>query len=204
MWKEAALYTQKNGQQTATGRTLPAGSRWKVFDAYKDGTGTIWYNVGGWIKANNVLNAGPLAKHRVTAKAITTVTASNATLYSPIDGKQFATNRTLPRGSSWKTFEAYQDEGGTIWYNVGGWVKSTETTNHDAQTANYPAIAKINYVPGYGIRVWTQSGDSLEITARTLPHGSRWQVFGAKQLGGKTFYNVGGKEWIDASYTVRG
>jgi hypothetical protein len=51
------------------------------------------------------------------------------------------------------------------------------------QTANYPAVAKINYVPGYGIRVWTQSGDSLKITARTLPHESRWQVFGAKQFG---------------------
>lgn len=72
------------------------------------------------------------------------------------------------------------------------------------QTANYPAVAKINYVPGYGIRVWTQSGDSLKITARTLPHESRWQIFGAKQFGGKTFYNLGGKEWIDASYAFRG
>lgn len=203
------LYSKKGSTQSPTGRTLAKDSRWKVFGAYEDSNGTTWYNVGGWVKANDVVADGPYAMTRVANQSITTVTnGSGAALYKSDYGSLVKTSRTLPKGSNWKTFEAFRDAKGVTWYNVGGWISSNDASNNaggsTGTTASYPSVAKVNYVPGYGIRVWAKNGNSMKPLAQILPHGSRWKVSGAVNLNGATWYKVANNGWIEVKYAVKG
>lgn len=204
----AALYTKNGSTQTPTGRTLAQGTRWKVLSAYADSNGTTWYNIGGWVKASDMVADAPYATARVANQGITTVTGANgAALYQNSNGNLVKSGRTLGKGTKWKTFEAFRDNQGVTWYNVGGWISSNAASNGTAVTppaGSYPSVAKVNYVPGYGIRVWNLSNNQMKSSAQVLPHGSRWKVFGSVYLNGATWYKVANNGWIEAKYTVKG
>lgn len=72
----------------------------------------------------------------------------------------------------------------------------------DAATAGQ--VITINYVPNYGIAVWNSPNAGKAATGQVLKHGTAWKVTGTKTVNGKTWYNLGGAQWIDGSYTVDG
>lgn len=147
----------------------------------------------------------------------TTITNHNgATVYSdPSTAK--STNRKLAYGTNWKTFSAIHING-YLWYNLGGnqYVQATDvefngqkanstsetkpTTPSTTQTTDTTGTLKINYKPGYGIRVWGQPGK--QALAKTLKTGSNWKFFKTAQVNGKTWYNLGGNQWIDGQYAL--
>lgn len=63
-------------------------------------------------------------------------------------------------------------------------------------------IAKVNYVPGYGIAVWNNINGG-HTTGQYLPHGSRWVVVKTSyDKQGRLWYDLGHNHWVLASYTV--
>ncbi|MGX4644619.1 glucosaminidase domain-containing protein [Holzapfeliella sp. JNUCC 80] len=58
-------------------------------------------------------------------------------------------------------------------------------------------VAKINYIPGYSIRVWDQD---QKPTDNFLKHGTEWRILGEAHSDGKTYYQVGLNQWIDGQY----
>lgn len=70
-------------------------------------------------------------------------------------------------------------------------------------TPSNPASLRIATVTGkWGVQLDNGYGPSARYTGRTLPKGSQWQVGNiARDTQGKTWYLVGGNQWIDAAYT---
>jgi|GEM_PF-5934436 len=68
-----------------------------------------------------------------------------------------------------------------------------------ASTSPVASVAVVNYVPGYGIALWTKPGQ--QFTGRYLAHGSQWRVFKSTRVNGKIWYNLGGNQWIDGGFT---
>ena len=125
--------------------------------------------------------------------------------------------RRLAAGSTWKVF-GYTDINNNRLYNLGGnqWVYSKYIVNVNApstpttsNSSDMTPLAKnsfvvVAYTPHYGIAVWAQNGNSLKLAGKTLPNGSAWNAFVKKNFNNKTFYNLGGNQWVDSSYVVEG
>lgn len=114
----------------------------------------------------------------------------------------------LPHGSAWKIDQKATFKDGTVWYRVGTnqWVDgqyiSFSPVNNGA-SQNVSGTITINYVPGYSINVYSSPLiSSASWTGNQLKHGTKWEVFLKTTVNGKTFYNVGGNQWVNAEYVV--
>lgn len=131
-------------------------------------------------------------------------------------GQGVIKGKYLPHGSAWKTY-GYTYVNGRKWYNLGGnqWIDSQYAGAHPADKVaqaikpkasikssmtKIKGIAKINYLPGYGIVVWGQPG--AKPLKKYLPTGSSWKVFGMTWHQGEAWYNLGGNQWIPAKYLL--
>ena len=77
---------------------------------------------------------------------------------------------------------------------------NTVGTNSHVQAAT--TAVTINYVPGYGIAVWSnyQGGHT---TGQYLKHGNSYKVIAtATDAQGNTWYDLGLNQWIMAKYTI--
>ena len=77
---------------------------------------------------------------------------------------------------------------------------NTVGTNSHVQAAT--TSVTINYVPGYGIAVWSnyQGGHT---TGQYLKHGNSYKVIAtATDAQGNTWYDLGLNQWIMAKYTI--
>ena len=163
-------------------------------------------------QAGTTSNSGsPIAK----------VASSNSTaVYNKANGT--ATGKTLSSGTEWKVFSK-QQVNGVWWYNVGGnqWINgkdlyvtgfsaitvATNNSNNNSSNTNSNSnatsgIGRINYVPGYGINLWIGYGSNAKWSGRRLPHGTTWKFYNKVTANGKTWYNLGGNQWIDGSYFI--
>ena len=126
--------------------------------------------------------------------------------------------RRLTTGTNWKVF-GYTDVNNNRLYNLGGnqWVYSkfivntTPTTHPSAPATNNNmtplpknSFVVVAYTPHYGIALWSQNGNSVKATGRTLANGSTWRAFGKKDINSKLYYNLGGNQWVDSTYVVEG
>ena len=119
-------------------------------------------------------------------------------VYDAPDG-QF-TNQRLPHGSAWKiSHQAVSRKNSKdVWYQVGKnqWIKADYVSMTPVSNARYfNAVGRVNYVPGYSIKVWKDANKS-QWTGKYLANGTSWKVFG-EQDG---FYNVGGNQWVEKQY----
>lgn len=74
------------------------------------------------------------------------------------------------------------------------------TTNAHVQAATMRV--KINYVPSYGINIWTNFNHG-HFTGVRAQHGTTWNVLATEtDKKGNTWYEVGQNQWIMAKYTV--
>lgn len=107
------------------------------------------------------------------------------------------TGQKLADMSAWKISHKTTINGKT-WYQVGKnqWVDgqyiSFTPVSHMTKLEGF---VKINYVPGYSIRVFAQADDTKP-TSTMLKNGTKWRVFGS--MNG--YYNVGKNQWIPAKY----
>lgn len=61
---------------------------------------------------------------------------------------------------------------------------------------------KINYVPGYGINIWSNFNHG-HFTGVRAAHGTTWNVLATQvDRKGNTWYEIGQNQWILAKYTV--
>ena len=112
-----------------------------------------------------------------------------------------ATGQKLPDNSAWKISHKAVLADGQVWYQVGKnqWVDGQYISlSPVSRMKPISGAIQINYVPGYGVRVY-QSADTSKPTNKLLKHGTAWKVFG--ELNG--FYNVGKNQWIKVDYGKR-
>lgn len=112
-----------------------------------------------------------------------------------------ATGQKLPDNSAWKISHKAVLADGQVWYQVGKnqWVDGQYISlSPVSRMKPLSGVIQINYVPGYGVRVY-QSADTSKPTNKLLKHGTSWKVFG--ELNG--FYNVGKNQWIKVDYGKR-
>lgn len=86
-------------------------------------------------------------------------------------------------------------------------VATVNAINPDTTTANVQAATinkvKINYVPGYGINIWTNYNHG-HFTGQRAQHGTTWNVLDTEtDKKGRTWYKVGDGQWIMAQYTTQ-
>ncbi|KRO17135.1 hypothetical protein IV56_GL000460 [Lacticaseibacillus saniviri JCM 17471 = DSM 24301] len=78
----------------------------------------------------------------------------------------------------------------------------SQTNNVDA--ASKDNVITVNYVPNYGIAIWDSPEAGQHATGKYLQHGTSWKTFATQVVNGKTWYNLGGAQWIDSTYTIDG
>lgn len=125
------------------------------------------------------------------------------------------TGQTLKHGTTWK-ITGYKMYNGAKWYRVGKnqWIQAQYTAAPG--TVKLPSVepkhettpdfikesgsVEINYVPNYGIAVWTAPDGHT--TGQVLKHGTDWKTFGYRYVNGQKWLNVGKNQWIQAKYTA--
>ncbi|KRM72239.1 C39 family peptidase [Lacticaseibacillus brantae] len=90
---------------------------------------------------------------------------------------------------------------------VGG-LSHQPAVHVEATTATQMSVAPsqvtINYVPGYGIAMWSTYMSNRQVVGHTLPHGSVWKVFKVVEADGQKWYNLGGNQWVSGQYLLEG
>lgn len=73
------------------------------------------------------------------------------------------------------------------------------STNEKPEISSFTSVGYVNYVTGYGIRVWsTPDGNA---TGQFLPHSTAWKIDQkATFKDGRIWYRVGTDQWIDGQY----
>jgi len=195
-----SIYDTPNGK-IAT-KTLVEGSDWKAFRQYQDDQGVTWYNLGSqqWVKAAGIILDGQPGSYRET-RTVGTVTATKGAEVMDAPGHSGkATGQVLKAKTDWQISASVVTTDGQKWYRVGTnqWVKADTVALQTSQP--FTGVAVIDYAKGYGINVW-RNPQATASTGKRLATGSEWKIF-AKAVGqhGRTFYNVGGQQWIDSRY----
>lgn len=84
-------------------------------------------------------------------------------------------------------------------------ITGVATTHHVKPAQQVQAatqVVKVNYVPGYGIAVWSNYNNGTP-TGQYLAHGTSWKVLKtATDSKGATWYDLGANQWVEAKYTV--
>lgn len=66
-------------------------------------------------------------------------------------------------------------------------------------------VAHVNYNKHYGIQIWTALHNPVlnkNGSAKKLKGQTNWNVYGAADIGGKLFYNLGGDQFISGDYVT--
>lgn len=132
--------------------------------------------------------------------AMRTVSA-NAATYNTFTGQKYE-NGSVTKGQTYNVGKVVKLPDGSTYYSIGTnkWVNAANMGN--ASTPSVPDnVGVINYVPGYGIAVWTQS--LTKTTGQYLQHGTKWVLnYKIKDSKGKYWFNVGTNAFIPAEYVT--
>lgn len=78
---------------------------------------------------------------------------------------------------------------------------AVHTVQAATQEQDFKSTVYINYTAGYSIAVFDAPGGKM--TGTMLKDGTSWATYkAAKTDDGRTWYNLGGKQWIDAAYAA--
>jgi hypothetical protein len=182
--------------------------------ANASGTGQFWV-ISSILSTEPRPAAAPAITRNQNVSGTLRLTSSAILHSQPGDGTFL---KGLSAGSNWSVYKQATLSDGSIWYNLGGnqWVAGNKGTFNQASTpppatgggssvgegevTDFRAVAQINYVPNYGVVMWTGAG--RVIPGRVLKHGTRWAVFEAKKINGQTYYNLGGDQWLQGKYVI--
>ena len=168
--------------------------------------------------SNNTAQAGTTSN---SGSPIAKVVSGSVAVHRTPNGA--TTGQTLGTNSSWKV-TGKQQVNGSWWYRVGTnqWIdgrsvyvtgassipvvnstSNNSSSNNTSSNSNATSgVGHINYVPGYGINLWIGYGSDAHWSGRRLPHGTSWKFYKKVTVNGKTWYNLGGNQWIDGAYFV--
>lgn len=161
-----------------------------------------------WLVVGITALALGLTTTLTTAKAADTVSINYVSGYSVAvwqraNGVQ-ATSKKLPTGTRWASYGAVQQGDNGFYLNVGGdqWIDSNYADlAGENSSQELRGVVTIQYVPGYGIAVWNSaSGDRQIVRRAVLRHWTQWQVYRRTVVNGRTWYNLGGNQWIDGGF----
>lgn len=161
-----------------------------------------------WLVVGITALALGLTTTLTTAKAADTVSINYVSGYSVAvwqraNGVQ-ATSKKLPTGTRWASYGAVQQGDNDFYLNVGGdqWIDSNYADlAGENSSQEMRGVVTIQYVPGYGIAVWNSaSGDRQIVRRAVLRHGTQWQIYRRAVVNGRTWYNLGGNQWIDGGF----
>lgn len=188
-------------------RSLPAKSAWRVFGqaTYQ---GKTYYKVSntGWVAADAVNRSG--SGSIPTVKPVANVNKATALMTGNPSGSLSNSGRTLAKGTRWQVLGARKDGNGAVWYNVGGWIKASDTrldgivaidgsTAKPTQPTDKTAVATMTIAAKpYGM---TADKHTYQ-TGSVLNTGSRWKVLVVtKDPKGVQWYLIGNNVWINSN-----
>ncbi|WP_155286355.1 SLAP domain-containing protein [Lacticaseibacillus zhaodongensis] len=173
---DGAQIVNKNG--VANGQQLNSGSSWKIFGSATIG-GHQYFNVGGdqYVYAGSVI---------VTSGSPDT---SNDPVQT-INGTGAGLLKAEPNNSTSAT-----TSGSTASSTTKDSSTAATTTSTTVGPTITPASGKIQ-IGNAATVVFDQNGDS---TNKVLNAGSSWKYFGTAVIGGLTYYNVGGNQFVRQS-----
>lgn len=204
---QAALLLNSDGGDLRQERSLPAKSAWRVFGqaTYQ---GKTYYKVSntGWILADSVTRSG--SGNIPTVKPVANVNNATALMSGDPSGSLSNSGRTLAKGTRWQVLGARKDSNGTVWYNVGGWIRASDarldgivavegSTSKPTQPTDKTPVATMTVAAQpYGM---TADKHTYQ-TGSTLGKGSRWKVMVVtKDPKGVQWYLIGNNVWINSN-----
>ncbi len=195
---------------TATNRVLPYQSSWITTKYVLDNSGNKFYFVGNdcYIKATDVSlkstqSHGDYTKDKVVSYPdIVNITANpGAKVY---DDKHNLLAVSLSNRTDWKIDQKSTHSDGSIWYRVATnqWVSANDV---QVKGSNYvtsvSGMAKINYIPGYGVNVYNSPAANNKFTGTRLADGTTWRVTSKQIVDGQTWYKVNAG-WVNGKYCI--
>lgn len=137
------------------------------------------------------------------------------------DTNQGVTGKYLNNNTRWASYKIASKTDGSKWYNLGGnqWVdgnytseeninknssttSNSQTTNNSANETSDQGTLVIKYNGRGGVAVWKSWDTSQGVTGKYLANNSAWKYFKvATKDNGSKWYNLGGNQWVDGSYT---
>lgn len=188
----ATLYQGFDATRQSTGRTLAAGTRWRV-SATQEVDGVQWYEVAtnAWVTENAQFN--PVVYQPIKL-------AQPTTLYTGYGPDRQSTGRVLPIGSAWKVLNRVVVDG-IAWYAIGAnqWV-TMDTSANPAVPANFTnAVLTVTVNNKNGANIYSTYQPNRYQTG-TLPFASRWRA-GRQAVAedGSLWYQLGTNQWISAT-----
>lgn len=188
-----------------TGKYLKNGSRWKIFEKVDVSDGHSWYNLGGeqWVDGQY------FSIQKTTDYAVTPTRGILQIKKKPVSytgpGMQKQTNWNPKAGSRWKVGHWATGSDGSTLYQVSTyiWVKDDDDTVdftangtvQPNQDSDRIAIAKkTGKVPIYS------EPNGVHATEYWVKVGEQHQIFAQAENNGRTWYEIGVGQWVDASY----
>lgn len=110
--------------------------------------------------------------------------------------------KKLTNGTRWKVFAGAQGQK-EYYFNLGGkqFIQSSYLDlDNETSSQSLNAVGRVNYVPGYGIAIWTKPAGGHAIAGRTLKHNTAWKVSARQVVNGRVWYELGRNQWMDGRY----
>lgn len=155
-----------------------------------DGQGNIYETVNGVLVANYIFGDVPI--------------------YSQPTSDSVQKGFLDKRNARWIVFYKTKDSNGVTWYDLGNnqWVSNryvefdkdssyTYTPGRGVGTVNHDV--KNNQKKLEGVAIWDSPSYSSKVV-KYVYHRQRYQIFQIASNNGKTWYNLGGNQWIDSQY----
>lgn len=206
---EAVQVYDNNGN--TTGRTLAAGSQWKLGNFMKhDKVGYYQVGTNEWIEAIYLNIAASTPTDTTTSSDNYVMTDSNAgkigtatQVLQVVDNNGKATGVTLPNGSQWKLGNfmkhdkvAYYQVATNEWVPAMNLSIAATATDSDASSDNY-VMKDANYgntaILAKAAKVYDNNGNA---TGYVLPSGSQWKLGNFMKHDKVAYYQVATNEWI--------
>ncbi|MQS76923.1 glycoside hydrolase family 73 protein [Companilactobacillus halodurans] len=203
------VYSAAN-KKAATNRVLPYQSSWITTAYVVDDDGDTFYFVGtdAYVLATDVTLKSQQQDDEYKEDQISSypdivhVTATpSARAY---DDKHNALAVSLASGTDWKIDQKSVHNDGSVWYRVATdqWVNANDV---EVKGSNYvtsvSGMAKINYIPGYGVNVYNSPAANNKFTGTRLADGTTWRVTSKQIVDGQTWYKVNAG-WISGKYCI--
>lgn len=202
---KVAVWNSPFSGHSLTGQYIANGSRWKI--SYKATTedGKTWYCVGTnqWVDGQYLSIQKTTDYVTTPTHGILKIKKKPVSYYSPTMQKQV--NWNPKAGSRWKITNTATGADGSTLYQVNThiWVKSDDDTidftNSGTVQPNDDNDRKA-VVKATG-RIPIYSGpNGKQVTEHWVKVGEQHQIFAQADNNGKTWYEIGEGQWVDASY----
>lgn len=111
----------------------------------------------------------------------------------------------VKNGDSYKVYKTAKDSGGVTWYNLGGsrWIDGRYLAFSKGRDYLYERKRGIGTVKADKdtgkVGIWNEPSTAGHVFRFVNP-GSRWQIYGVADNNDKTWYDLGGGQWIQSDY----